>query len=152
MEIPNYDNDSDNEKKFKQIHPFMPKDTFRLLICRNSGSGKTNLLYHMLMAPLIYYDEIYLYAKNYDQKIVLSLTNNLSNVYLKLDGSSEIKGKLDMDNNKIVNLKYNHQNESDAVNKHYVDSAINKNNVKSSHQEDQFGYLMSDSLEWTDLV
>ena len=63
MEIPNYDNDSDNEKKFKQIHPFMQKDTFTLLICRNSGSGKTNLLYHMLMAPLIYYDEIYLYAK-----------------------------------------------------------------------------------------
>ena len=63
MEIPNYDNDSDNEKKFKQIHPFIPKVTFRLLICRNSGSGKTNLLYHMLMAPLIYYDEIYLYAK-----------------------------------------------------------------------------------------
>ena len=63
MEIPNYDNDSDNEKKFKQIHPFVPKGTFTLLICRNSGSGKTNLLYHMLTEPLIYYDEIYLYAK-----------------------------------------------------------------------------------------
>ena len=86
------------------------------------------------------------------KRLCFIITNNLSNVYLKLDGSSEIKGKLDMDNNKIINLKYNHQNESDAVNKHYVDSAINKNNVKSSHQEDQFGYLMSYSLEWTDLL
>ena len=42
----------------------MPSDTFRMLICGNSGSGKTNLLYHMLIKPLLYYDEIYLYARN----------------------------------------------------------------------------------------
>ena len=41
----------------------MPSDTFRMLICGNSRSGETNLLYHMLMKPLLYYDEIYLYAK-----------------------------------------------------------------------------------------
>ena len=46
----------------------MPKDTFRMLICGNSGSGKTNLLHHMLMEPLIYFDEIYLYAKNLEQE------------------------------------------------------------------------------------
>ena len=45
----------------------MPNDTFRMLICGNSGSGKTNLLLHMLLA-LLYYDEIYLYAKNLDQE------------------------------------------------------------------------------------
>ena len=50
------------------IYLFMPYDTFRMLICRNSGSGKTNLLYHMLIEPLLYYDEIYLYAKNLDQE------------------------------------------------------------------------------------
>ena len=54
-------------KKFKQLYPFMPSDTFRMLICGNSGSGKTNLLYHMLMAPLLYYDEIFLYARNLEQ-------------------------------------------------------------------------------------
>lgn len=46
----------------------MPSDTFRMLICGNSGSGKTNLLYHMLIEPLIHYDEIYLYARNLEQE------------------------------------------------------------------------------------
>ena len=68
MEIPNYDIDGEAEdKKFKQLYPFMPSDTFRMLICGNSGSGKTNLLYHMLMKPLLLYDEIYLYARNLEQ-------------------------------------------------------------------------------------
>ena len=62
MEIPNYDVDIKN-KKFEQLYSFMPNDTFRMLICGNSGSGKTNLLYHMLIEPLLYYDKIYLYAK-----------------------------------------------------------------------------------------
>ena len=48
----------------------MPNDTFRMLICGNSGSGKTNLLYHLLIEPLLHYDEIYLYAKNLDQELM----------------------------------------------------------------------------------
>ena len=67
MEIPNYDSSVDPDKKFKQLLPYMPSDTFRMLICGNSGSGKTNLLYHMLRKPLLYYDEIYLYARNLEQ-------------------------------------------------------------------------------------
>ena len=67
MEIPNYDSNDNSDKKFKQLFSFMPSDTFRMLICGNSGSGKTNLLYHMLMKPLLYYDEIYLYARNLEQ-------------------------------------------------------------------------------------
>ena len=77
MEIPNYDSDTKN-KKFKQLHPFMPKDTFRMLICGNSGSGKTNLLYHMLIEPLLYFDEIHLYAKNLDQEKYQNLMNEMS--------------------------------------------------------------------------
>ena len=46
----------------------MPNDTFRMLIRGNRGSGKTNLLYHTLIEPLLYFDEIYLYAKNLDQE------------------------------------------------------------------------------------
>ena len=53
MEIPNYDSSDDLDKKYKQLYPFMPSDIFRMLICGNSGSGKTNLLYHMLMKPCI---------------------------------------------------------------------------------------------------
>ncbi|CAH3178523.1 unnamed protein product [Porites lobata] len=67
MEIPNYDSVDDPDKKYKQLFPYMPSDTFRMLICGNSGSGKTNLLYHMLIKPLLYYDEIYLYARNLEQ-------------------------------------------------------------------------------------
>ena len=81
MEIPNYDTNIKN-KKFKQLHSYMPKDTFRMLICGNSGSGKTNLLYHMLIEPLIYYDKIYLYAKNLEQdkyQNLMNLRNEASN-------------------------------------------------------------------------
>ena len=67
MEIPNYDTNDNPDKKYKQLFSYMPADTFRMLICGNSGSGKTNLLYHMLIKPLLYYDEIYLYARNLEQ-------------------------------------------------------------------------------------
>ena len=66
MEIPNYDVDNKN-KKFKQLYSFMPNQIFRLLIAGSSGIGKTNLLYHLIIAPLLYYDEIHLFAKNLEQ-------------------------------------------------------------------------------------
>ena len=49
------------------FYEYMPKNTFRMLLAGNSGSGKTNLLSHILQYPLIYYDQIHLYAKNLDQ-------------------------------------------------------------------------------------
>ena len=79
MEIPNYDVDNKN-KKFKQRYSFMPNDTFRMLICGNSGSGKTNLLLHMLLS-LLCYDEIFLYAKNLNQEkhqILIDEMNKIS--------------------------------------------------------------------------
>ena len=77
VEIPNYDVDIKN-KKFKQLYSFMPNDTFRMLICGNSGSGKTNLLFHMCITPLIFYDKIYLYAKNLEQKKYQNLINEMN--------------------------------------------------------------------------
>ena len=68
MEIPNYDNNRDKTNSYKQMYQYMPNDTFRMLICGGSGSGKTNLLYHMLTTPLVYYDQIHLYAKNLEQE------------------------------------------------------------------------------------
>ena len=78
MEIPNYDSDDCKNKKCKQLHPFMLQDTFRMVICGNSGSGKTNLLYHMLIKPLLYFDEIYLYAKNQKYQKLINKMNEMS--------------------------------------------------------------------------
>ena len=67
MEIPNYDRNNDVKTNFKRLYPCMPKQTFRMLLVGPSGCGKTNLLIHLLSKPLIFYDCIYLYAKNIEQ-------------------------------------------------------------------------------------
>ena len=67
MEIPNYDRNNDVKTNFKRLYPYMPKQTFRMLLVGPSGCGKTNLLIHLLRKPLIYFDHIYLYAKNLEQ-------------------------------------------------------------------------------------
>ena len=84
MEIPNYDSVDNPDKKYKQLFPYMPSDTFRMLICGNSGSGKTNLLYHMLIKPLLYYDEIYLYARNLEQDKYQKLIQKMTELSHKL--------------------------------------------------------------------
>ena len=102
MEIPNYDNNNTKNKKFKQLYDFMPNDTFRMLICGSSGCGKTNTLFHMLIAPLLYYDEIYLYAKNLDQenyKILINSMNDLNR------GSNYDYGILKASNDEIIPIK-----------------------------------------------
>ena len=67
MDIPNYDSRGDAVTNFRQIHSFMPKENFRMLIAGPSGSGKTNALMHMLYEPLLYFDKLFLYAKNLEQ-------------------------------------------------------------------------------------
>ena len=79
MEIPNYDR-HDKNTNFKRLYGYMPSDTFRMLICGNSGSGKTNLLYHMLMKPLLYYDRIHLYAKNLEQQKYKDMLQTLTDI------------------------------------------------------------------------
>ena len=51
-----------------------------MLICGASGTGKTNALIHMLLKPLIYYDKIYLYAKNMEQDKYNLLTERLNKI------------------------------------------------------------------------
>ena len=68
MEIPNYDFSEDENTNFKQLYNSMVKSNFRMLIYGNSGPGKTNLLYHILMKSLVYYDQIHLYGKNLEQE------------------------------------------------------------------------------------
>ena len=84
MEIPNYDSIDNSTKRYRQLCSFRPSDTFRTLIGGNSGSGKTNLLYHMLITPLLYYDEIYLYARNLEQDKYKRLIQKMRELSMKL--------------------------------------------------------------------
>ena len=54
-----------------------------MLICGPSESGKTNALVHMLLKPLIYYEKVYLYAKNIDQEKYQFLANELNKIAKK---------------------------------------------------------------------
>ena len=80
MEIPNYDTNRDQHNGYKNLYKFMPSDTFRMLICGGSGSGKTNLLYHMLTKPLVYFDQIHLYAKNLEQDKYKNMMNKFDEI------------------------------------------------------------------------
>ena len=64
MKIPNYD-PGQTESNYRQVKEFMPNQN-RMLICGPSGSGKTNTLLHMIL-NLLYYDKMFLYAKNLEQ-------------------------------------------------------------------------------------
>ena len=68
MNIRNYDNVFKANSSFQQIHPSMPSDHFTMLICGPPNCGKTNLVLHMLLEPLLYFDELYIYAKNLHQE------------------------------------------------------------------------------------
>ena len=75
--------------------------TFRMLICGNSGSGKTNLLYHMLIVPLLYYDEIHLYAKNLEQEKYQNLINKMNHILSGQTGYDVMK----VSNDAIIPIK-----------------------------------------------
>ena len=66
MKIPNYDSDFSVTTGYKQGHPSMPADVFRMLICGPSNSGKTNILLHMIY-KLLEFDKVYLFSKNLHQ-------------------------------------------------------------------------------------
>ena len=66
MKIPNYDSTSESYSDFRRLLPYMPSNTFRMLMCGPSGCGKTNTLMHMLY-NLLYFDKIYLFSKNLEQ-------------------------------------------------------------------------------------
>ena len=82
MDIPKYDV-TNTENNFINLYDFMPHSCFRLLMSGNSGSGKTNLLIHMLKQPLLYYDKLYLYAKNVEQGKYMDLIEHLTKIALK---------------------------------------------------------------------
>ena len=55
---------------------------------------------------------------------VLTLINDLPNVYLDRAGSLKMTGDLSMDNNRIKNLNDEPQSGTDAINKNQLDSVV----------------------------
>ena len=111
MEIPNYDSNSEKSNNYKRLYQYMPDDTFRMLICGGSGSGKTNLLYHMLTKPLVFYDQIHLYAKNLEQEKY----QNMMEVFNEISKSKTVGyNVLICNNNEIVPVE-NLENEAQKI-------------------------------------
>ena len=87
----------------------MPADTFRMLICGPSNSGKTNILMHMLYRLLVY-DKIYLCAKNLHQDKYQYMLDDFDTRVNPVAGYNVIEGTNDVipletlstDNQKIV--------------------------------------------------
>ena len=110
MEIPNYDSKYRVGGNYKQLYPFMPNNTFRMLIAGPSGSGKTNTLMHMLQKPLIQFDKLYLYAKNLEQGKYVDLIKRFDTIsgqvgypVMECSNSDIIPvGDLDSDSQKVV--------------------------------------------------
>ena len=73
MKIPNY-NCNAEKSDYKSLYKFMPDRCFRVLMTAPSGGGKTNTLMYVIM-KLLYFDKIYLYAKNLEQSKYQNLIN-----------------------------------------------------------------------------
>ena len=71
--------------------------------------------------------------------------------YIKKDGTVPMTGKLNMRGNKIINLE-DPASDSDAVNKSYMLEHLHSSQVQPSHYKDEFAYLMSDAIQWTDEI
>ena len=79
--------------------------------------------------------------KTYVDTEIQKVTFDTSSVVL-IDGSNSMNADLNIGNNKITDLK-TPTNDSDAVNKKYVDSHIDKN-IQSSNDNNVFEYVMND--------
>ena len=75
---------------------------------------------------------------------------NLSD-YLEKDVSVAMTGDLNLNDHKIKNLS-NPTQDNEAVTKNYVDKLVHHTAVQPSHYKDQFSYLMSSAIQWTDEI
>ena len=78
--------------------------------------------------------------KNYVDGEISKIPGTDTSPFLKIDGSRAMTGDLDMDGNKIIRLASPTDN-SDAANKQYIDEALLKSHLVSSHIENAFKYL-----------
>ena len=109
MKFVNFDQGS-FKSKYKQGHPCMPADVFRMLICGHSNSGKTNILLNMICF-LLEFDKIYLFSKNLHQNKYQNLLQDIAEQINPKVGYEVIEAhgdeiipleELPVDNQKIV--------------------------------------------------
>ena len=60
-------------------------------------------------------------------------------------------GNLNIGGHKITNLE-TPTSDSDATTKEYIDNLVHHSHVQPSHYKDQFGFLTSSSIQWTDEI
>ena len=131
MKIPINDVE-DKQSNYKQKVSFMPDRCFRMLLCGPSRSGKlTNLLLDMIYR-LLYFDKIYLYAKNLQQKKYQHLRDLFEPIseeagYPIIEGSND--KIIPRDNQKLV-ISDDYLNtgaKNDAEIRNYFNNSRNKN-------------------------
>ena len=81
----------------------------------------------------------------------LSINGGALANYLKKDGTIPLTGDLNLNSNKITNLS-TPASDTDATTKKYVDDLNHKANIQPSQFNDQFSYLMTSSIQWTDEI
>ena len=131
----NYDVE-DKQSDYKQKVPFMPDRCFRMLVCGPSGSGKTNLLLDVIYI-LLYYNKIYLYAKNLQQSKYQHLIESFGPIseeagYPIIEASSDkiiLLDEMPCDNQKLVIFDdhLNRETKIDAEIRNYFTNSRNKN-------------------------
>ena len=126
----------DFSSNYKQKVSFMPDRCFRMLICAPSGGGKTNLLLDMIYR-LVYYDKIYLYAKNLQQnkyqhliKFFEPISEEIGYPIIETSNNKIIPlSELSDDNQKLVIFDdyLNTGTKNDAEIRNYFTNSRNKN-------------------------
>ena len=109
MKIPNFDSNKKEDKKIS-LHNFLNEE-YRMLVCGNSGCGKTNTIMYMIRKPLVHYDQVYLYTQNQHQdkikelqKIMDDISKKVGYQVMEIKGPDEIldTNEYQNDNRKIV--------------------------------------------------